>query len=123
MKAVYFIPYWYTPIYSNIHHIESSTRSVTNFRPLAPLTNGLRILFTSKKNKSVTDFNRNSVIALYLARKSQPAIVRELKDLKVHKVFIYHTITHYKITSSNVMVVVIKGLQRHVRWLKSEEAT
>ena len=40
-------------------------------------------------------FKRNSVIALYLAGNSQPAIVRELKHLKVNKVFVYRTITRY----------------------------
>ncbi|XP_033228815.1 uncharacterized protein LOC117180425 [Belonocnema kinseyi] len=41
------------------------------------------------------DFKRNSVIALYFAGKSQPAIVRELNHLKVNKVFVYRTIDRY----------------------------
>lgn len=46
------------------------------------------------------EFKRNSVIALYLAGKSQPAIVRELKHLNVNKVFVYRTITRYNNTGS-----------------------
>uniref|UniRef100_A0A6P4F0R8 Uncharacterized protein LOC108045962 n=1 Tax=Drosophila rhopaloa TaxID=1041015 RepID=A0A6P4F0R8_DRORH len=46
------------------------------------------------------DFKRNSVIALHLAGKSQPSIVRELKLLKVNKVFVYRTITRYNDTGS-----------------------
>lgn len=46
------------------------------------------------------DFKRNSVVALYLAGKSQPAIVRELEHLKVNKVFVYRTITRYNDTGS-----------------------
>lgn len=46
------------------------------------------------------EFKRNSVIALYLAGKSQPAIVRELKHLKVNKMFVYRTITRYNGTGS-----------------------
>lgn len=46
------------------------------------------------------EFKRNSVIALYLAGKSQPAIVRELQHLKVNKIFVYRTITRYNDTGS-----------------------
>lgn len=46
------------------------------------------------------EFKRNSVIALYLAGKSQPAIVRELQHLKVNKVFVYRTIKRYNDTGS-----------------------
>lgn len=46
------------------------------------------------------EFKRNSVVALYLAGKSQPAIVRKLSHLKVNKVFVYRTITRYNSTGS-----------------------
>lgn len=46
------------------------------------------------------EVKRNSVIALYLTGKSQPAIVRELKHLKVNKMFVYRTITRYNDTGS-----------------------
>lgn len=46
------------------------------------------------------DFKRNSVIALYLAGKSQPAIVRDLNHLRVNKMFVYRTITRYNDTGS-----------------------
>lgn len=46
------------------------------------------------------EFKRNSVIALYLTGKSQPAIVKELEHLKVNKMFVYRTITRYKDTGS-----------------------
>ena len=46
------------------------------------------------------EFKRNSVIALYLAGKSQPAIVRELSHLKVNKMFVYRTIKRYNDTGS-----------------------
>lgn len=46
------------------------------------------------------NFKRNSVIALYLAGKSQPAIVRELQHLRVNKMFVYRTITRYNDTGS-----------------------
>lgn len=46
------------------------------------------------------EFKRNSVIALYLAGKSQPAIVRELQHLRVDKSFVYRTITRYNDTGS-----------------------
>lgn len=72
-------------------------------------------------------FQTNSVIALYLAGKSQPAIVRELKDLKV---FVYRTITRYndtgsiakrhggghqKTATSREMVQKVKRLERNPR--------
>ncbi|XP_037954626.1 uncharacterized protein LOC119684620 isoform X1 [Teleopsis dalmanni] len=46
------------------------------------------------------EFKRNGVIALYLAGKSQPAIVRELKQLNVNKMFVYRTINRYNSTGS-----------------------
>lgn len=46
------------------------------------------------------EFKRNSVIALFLAGKSQPCIVRELKHLNVNKVFVYRTIKRYNDTGS-----------------------
>ncbi|XP_033220925.1 uncharacterized protein LOC117175325 [Belonocnema kinseyi] len=46
------------------------------------------------------DFKRNSVIALYLEGKSQPAIVRELNHHQLNKVFVNRTITRYNNTSS-----------------------
>uniref|UniRef100_A0A0K8W705 Transposase Tc1-like domain-containing protein n=1 Tax=Bactrocera latifrons TaxID=174628 RepID=A0A0K8W705_BACLA len=46
------------------------------------------------------EFKRNSVIDLYLAGKAQPAIVRELTDLNVNKVFVYSTITRYNYIGS-----------------------
>lgn len=46
------------------------------------------------------EFKRESVISLYLAGKSQPEIVRELKHLNVNKVFVYRTITRYNDTGS-----------------------
>lgn len=46
------------------------------------------------------EFKRNSVIALYLAGKSQPTIVRELRHLNVNKVFVYRTIIRYNDTGS-----------------------
>lgn len=46
------------------------------------------------------EFKRNSVIALYLAGKSQPAIVNELRHLHVNKMFVYRTITRYNETGS-----------------------
>lgn len=46
------------------------------------------------------EFKRNSVIALYLAGKSQPAIVRELQHLRVNKMFVYRTILRYNGTGS-----------------------
>lgn len=46
------------------------------------------------------EFKRNSVIALYLAGKSQPSIVREVKHFKVNKMFVYRTITRYNGTGS-----------------------
>lgn len=59
----------------------------------------LRLSFVEKKFCDM-DFKRNSVIALYLAGKSQPAIVNELKHLKVNKMFVYRTITRYNGTGS-----------------------
>ena len=46
------------------------------------------------------ELKRNSVIALYLSGKSQPAIVRELSHLKVNKMFVYRTIKRYNDTGS-----------------------
>lgn len=46
------------------------------------------------------EFERNSVIAHFLAGKSQPAIVRELQHLNVNKVFVYRTIERFKGTGS-----------------------
>lgn len=46
------------------------------------------------------EFKRNSVIALYLAGKSQPEIVKMLKYLNVNKMFVYRTITRYNDTGS-----------------------
>lgn len=46
------------------------------------------------------EFKRNSVIALYLAGKSQAAIVRQLKHLEVNKMFVYRTINRYNDTGS-----------------------
>ena len=46
------------------------------------------------------EFKRNSVIALYLSGKSQPAVVRELRHLKVNKMFVYRTINRYNDTGS-----------------------
>lgn len=46
------------------------------------------------------ELKRNSVIALFLAGKTQPAIVRELKHLKVNKMFVYRTISRYNETGS-----------------------
>lgn len=46
------------------------------------------------------DFKRNSVIALYLAGKSQTAIVNQLKHLKVNRTFVYRTINRYNDTGS-----------------------
>lgn len=46
------------------------------------------------------EFKRNSVIALCLTGKSQPAIVRELEHLKVNKMFVYRTISRYNETGS-----------------------
>lgn len=58
------------------------------------------------------DFKRNSVIALYLAGKSNAAIVKELQHLKVNKMFVSRTINRYKDTGSvkNVTEVVRKRL-------------
>jgi len=66
------------------------------------------------------EFKRNSVIALYLAGKSQPAIVRKLKNLKVNKVFVYRTISRYNDPGS-IEKRHGSGHQktaRHLRWLK-----
>lgn len=46
------------------------------------------------------EFKRNSVIALFLAGKPQPTIVRELQHLNVNKVFVYRTIKRYNDTGS-----------------------
>jgi len=46
------------------------------------------------------EYKRNSVVALYLARKSNSAIVKELQNLKVNKMFVFRTINHYKETGS-----------------------
>lgn len=46
------------------------------------------------------EFKRNSVIALFLAGKSQPTIVRQLQHLDVNKVFVYRTIKRYNETGS-----------------------
>ena len=46
------------------------------------------------------EIKRNSVIALYLAGKSQPVIVRELKHVQVNKMFVYRTINRYNGTRS-----------------------
>lgn len=46
------------------------------------------------------DFKRNSVIALYLAGKSQSAIVKALSHIKVNKMFVFRTIKRYKETGS-----------------------
>ncbi|KAF2887334.1 hypothetical protein ILUMI_18838 [Ignelater luminosus] len=48
------------------------------------------------------EFKRNSVIALYLAGKSQSAIVRELEHIKVNRKFVYRTINRYNETGSVV---------------------
>ncbi|XP_053968116.1 uncharacterized protein LOC128869564 [Anastrepha ludens] len=56
--------------------------------------------FASQFCFSVMECKRNSVIALYLAGKSQPAIVRELSHLKVNEMFVYHTIKRYNDTGS-----------------------
>lgn len=46
------------------------------------------------------DLKRNSVIVLYLAGKSQSAIVNELRNLRVNKMFVYRTIKRYNDTAS-----------------------
>lgn len=46
------------------------------------------------------EFKRNSVIALHLAGKSQPEIVRQLKHLKVNRMFVHRTINRYNDTGS-----------------------
>lgn len=46
------------------------------------------------------DIKRSYVIALHLAGKSQPAIVRELRQLRVNKMFVYRTIKRYNETGS-----------------------
>ena len=46
------------------------------------------------------ELKRNSLIALYLSGKSQPAIVRELSHLKVNKMFVYRSIKCYNHTDS-----------------------
>ena len=46
------------------------------------------------------EFKCKSVLALYLAGKSQPAIVRELSHLKVNKMFVYRTINRFNSTGS-----------------------
>lgn len=61
------------------------------------------------------EFKRNSVIALYLAGKLQPAIVRELSHLKVNKMFVYRTIKRYNDTGSIAMVVDRKKPQHRLK--------
>ena len=46
------------------------------------------------------EFKRNSVIALYLAGKSKPVIIRELQHIGVKKSFVYRTIKRYNDTGS-----------------------
>jgi transposase len=46
------------------------------------------------------EFKRNSVVALYLAGKSQPDIVKQLQHLNVNKMFVYRTIRRYDDTGS-----------------------
>ena len=46
------------------------------------------------------EFNRDSVIALYLAGKPQVAIIRALQYLKVSKSFVSSTIARYHDTGS-----------------------
>lgn len=46
------------------------------------------------------DFKRNSVIALYLAGKSNSVIVKELQHLKINKMFVSRTINRYNDTGS-----------------------
>jgi len=46
------------------------------------------------------EYKRNSVVALYLAGKSNSAIVKELQHLKVNKMFVFRTINRYKETGS-----------------------
>lgn len=46
------------------------------------------------------EFKRSSVISLYLAGKSCPAIARDLKVLNINKMFVYRTIKRYKETGS-----------------------
>ena len=46
------------------------------------------------------EFKRNSVISLYLAGNSVPAIVRQLQYLNVNKMFAYRTIDRYNVTGS-----------------------
>ncbi|KAF2897019.1 hypothetical protein ILUMI_09157 [Ignelater luminosus] len=55
-----------------------------------------------EKKLFVMEFKRNSVIALYLAGKSQSAIVRELEHIKVNRKFVYRTINRYNETGSVV---------------------
>lgn len=46
------------------------------------------------------DLKRNSVVALYLAGKSQTEIVRQLKHLQVNRMFVHRTIKRYNDTGS-----------------------
>lgn len=52
------------------------------------------------REQSVMEIKRSGVIALYSAGKSQTAIVRELRLLKVNKMFVYRTIKRYNETGS-----------------------
>ena len=49
------------------------------------------------------------MFALYLAGKSQLAIIRELRYLKLNKVLIYRTITRYSDTGSIVIAILVDG--------------
>ena len=71
-----------------------------------------------KQKISEMEFKRNSVIALYLSGKSQPAIVRELSHLKVNKMFVYRTIKRYNDTGSIAKRYGggPKRQQRHLEW-------
>jgi len=57
-------------------------------------------LLRLKKNLLTMEHKRNSVIALYLAGKSNSAIVKKLQHLKVNEMFVFRTINRYKETSS-----------------------
>ena len=61
-----------------------------------------------QEKKSVMDFKRNLVIALNLARKSQPAIVREFKHLKVLSHYKCQACRHKKTTISYEIVRKVK---------------
>lgn len=63
------------------------------------------------------EFKRNSVIALFLAGKSQSAIVQELQHLNVNKMFVYRTIERYKETGS---IKVQQGRGSHKTATSSE---